>query len=529
MPKDIDTGVEIRHAGERDLRDVARFLEKESDQFPIPLADKVDIPEYAEKMLKLGKVLVATAAGEVAGVAGGYANDSVGGRAYLSVIVVDSERRGTGVSGDLLERFEEAARFEGMLFCSLETHETNARALAFYRKRGYAIEGPAKAEDNLSLKKRLAWLTPARPNVLLTSAGRRTYLVEWFKEALGGHGEVLAVNSDPKSPAMLAADFSERSPLIYSEEYVPFLLDFCNRHRVGAVIPLFDIDIPVLAAHRSEFVRAGVFPVVAPEGFARACADKLATAQLLASAGILHPETYDGADGFMQAVRCGESAFPAFVKPRWGMGSIGIATASDEAELRAQCAVAERKVAATYLKYESAAEPSRTVVVQPAVNGDEYGMDVICDLDGSYRACVVRRKLAMRAGETDAAEVIEPDGRFVALARRLAEISHHPGNMDVDLFDVEGDLMVLEMNARFGGGYPFSHAAGVDLPAATVSWLRGEECDFADLEAKRFGCYAKDISVVSLNQNRRVVANPIADRNSEDGSRDIEGNARREA
>jgi len=89
--------------------------------------------------------------------------------------------------------------------------------------------------------------------------------------------------------------------------------------------------------------------------------------------------------------------------------------------------------------------------------------------------------------------------------------------------------MVLEMNARFGGGYPFSHAAGVDLPAATVSWLRGEECDFADLEAKRFGCYAKDISVVSLNQNRRVVANPIADRNSEDGSRDIEGNARREA
>lgn len=498
MSNEIIAGVEIRHVGQRDFRDVARFLEKESCQFPIPLANKVSISEYADKMLRYGRVFIAVASGEIAGIVGGYANDSIGGRAYLSVIAVDARWRGTGLSGDLLEKFEEYAKHEGMLFCSLETHETNVRALSFYRKHGYAVEGPAKAVGDLSLEKRLAWLTSDRPNLLLTSAGRRTYLVEWFKEVLAGYGKVLVVNSDSESPAMLAADFSEMSPLIYSEDYVPFLLEFCDRHRVGAIIPLFDIDVPVLALHRGEFVRAGVLPIVSPEQFARACADKLGTAQLLESAGILHPVTYGGVGGFMQAVRSGEALFPAFVKPRWGMGSIGIATASDEAELCVQCAATEREVAATYLKYESAADPSRTVVVQSAVAGDEYGMDVICDLNGSYRACVVRRKLAMRAGETDVAEVIEPDKRFVALARKLADLSHHPGNMDVDLFDIGDDLMVLEMNARFGGGYPFSHAAGVNLPAALVAWLRGEECNPEDLLVKHFGRYAKDISIIAL-------------------------------
>ena len=128
-------------------------------------------------------------------------------------------------------------------------------------------------------------------------------------------------------------------------------------------------------------------------------------------------------------------------------------------------------------------------------------MDVLNDLSGIYRGCVVRKKLAMRAGETDVADVLAPDEdlRFDDLARRLSALSRHPGNMDVDVFDVGGELVVLEMNARFGGGYPFSHKAGVNLPRALVAWLRGEECNPADLEVKIPGKYMKDISVVRLN------------------------------
>lgn len=345
-----------------------------------------------------------------------------------------------------------------------------------------------------------AWLSHERPNVLLTSAGRRSYLVRWFRDALGGEGLVCATNSDPASPALAEADVAEVSPLIYSDGYLPFLLGFCERNRVGAVVPLFDVDVPVLAAHRGELEAIGCLPVVAPEAFARACADKLAAARLLEGAGVPCVPTWLGAGEFLRAVGGGRASFPAVAKPRWGMGSIGVVRASDEGELLAAERMVRRGVESSYLRYESAGDMGSCVVVQGAASGAEYGMDVVCDLSGSYRGCVVRRKLAMRAGETDSAEVLPQgsDPRFERLARSLAAVSRHPGNMDVDVFDEGGELRVLEMNARFGGGYPFSHAAGVDLPRALVAWLRGGECDLRDLEVDRPGRYMKDMSVVPL-------------------------------
>lgn len=345
------------------------------------------------------------------------------------------------------------------------------------------------------------WLTPERPNILLSSAGRRTYLVEWFREALAGRGLVHASNSDPAATSLAAADRGVVTPLIYSDEYVPFMLDYCERERIGAIVPLFDVDVPVLAEHRSEFEAIGCFPVVASAEFASACSDKLATAELLASAGIPRPATYVGARGFMYAVGQGEASFPAFIKPRWGMGSIGLAEAADELELRALCGIVERKVRNSYLRFESSAdEPGRGVIVQPKIDATEYGMDVYCDLSGRYRGCVVRRKAAMRAGETDIAEVVDDDARFESLARSLARLSRHPGCMDVDVFDAGGELMVLEMNARFGGGYPFSHAAGADMPCALVAWLRGEECGPDALTVKIPGIYMKDMTIVRADR-----------------------------
>lgn len=341
-------------------------------------------------------------------------------------------------------------------------------------------------------------LSPERPNVLLTSVGRRAYLVEWFKEALAGTGEVHVVNSDPSTPAFAAADASAACPLIYSDGYIPFLLDYVEENRIGAVLSLFDIDIPVLAEHRGDFARLGCFPVVAPPRTARVCNDKLLAARVLEEAGIPTVATYAGADAFLGAVAAGAESFPAFVKPRWGMGSIGVLEAADERELRAACAMVGRKAMGSYLRYESVAEPDGCVIVQGAVDAQECGMDVMSGLDCGYRACSARRKVAMRAGETDIAETIVGDARFDALAKAISAALPCPGNMDVDVFDDGGALRVLEMNARFGGGYPFSHMAGVDLPRALVAWLRGESEPGGSLEVDRPGRFMKEIEVVRL-------------------------------
>lgn len=491
------SGVEVSLIGPEDRDELVRFLDEVDSDFPIPLSHKVDLGAWSAKVIEGGLVVAVRRDGRIEGVAAGYANDAAGRNAFLSVLAVTQGVRGRGIGGKLVTEFERESSRRGMERVLLTTHSCNCPAMALYSRMRYTTDGMLDSIGNLSYSKRIAWLTPERPNILLSSAGRRTYLVEWFREALGGRGLVHASNSDAAATSLTAADRGVVTPLIYSDEYVPFMLDYCERERIGAIVPLFDVDVPVLAAHREEFESIGCFPVVAPVDFARACSDKLATAELLASAGIPRPATYVGARGFMGAVGRGEASFPAFIKPRWGMGSIGLAEAADETELRALCGIVERKVRGSYLRFESSAdEPGRSVIVQPRIDATEYGMDVYCDLSGRYRGCVVRRKVAMRAGETDIAEVVEADARFESLARSLAGVSRHPGCMDVDVFDAGGELMVLEMNARFGGGYPFSHAAGADVPGALVAWLRGGECAAGALSVKWPGTYMKDMVVV---------------------------------
>lgn len=495
---DTDWAFEILENSHSAVAELGAFLETIDGDFPIPLSRKVDLREYSEKLLGRGLVAVARADGEVVGVAGGYANDEGGLRGFLSVMGASRAARGTGMAGALLGEFERLVRGRGMALLDVPTHSSNARAIAFYRKHGYAVGERLDGIGNVTCTKLLCGLSPERPNILLTSVGRRAYLVEWFKEALAGTGEVHVVNSDPSTPAFAAANASAACPLIYSDGYIPFLLDYVEGNRIGAVLSLFDIDVPVLAEHRGNFARLGCFPVVAPPRTARVCNDKLLAARVLGEAGIPTVATYAGVDAFLGAVAAGVESFPAFVKPRWGMGSIGVLEVADEWELRAACAMVGRKAMDSYLRYESVVDPDGCVIVQGVVNAQECGMDVMNGLDCRFRACSARRKVAMRAGETDVAETIVGDVRFESLAKAIAGTLPCPGNMDVDVFDDGGVLRVLEMNARFGGGYPFSHMAGVNLPRAIVAWLRGELESEGSLEVDHPGRFMKEIELVRL-------------------------------
>ena len=103
----------------------------------------------------------------------------------------------------------------------------------------------------------------------------------------------------------------------------------------------------------------------------------------------------------------------------------------------------------------------------------------------------------MRAGETDIARVVgEPV--LQAEAERLARLTGHIANMDVDMFLVDGKPYILEMNARFGGGYPFSHQAGCDLPAAIVKWANAEPVDGALLQAKSDVLAYKELVITTV-------------------------------
>lgn len=334
-------------------------------------------------------------------------------------------------------------------------------------------------------------------NILLTSVGRRSYLVKYFKEALGEDGTIHVMNSDPGSPAFLKADKATVSPLIYSENYIPFLIKYCRENEIRAIMSCFDVDLPILAKNKKKFLDNGVKVVVADEWFVEICNDKWKTYKFLKNNGFTVPKTYLGTVSIKKAIRMGEVCFPIMVKPRWGMGSIAIYEAEDINELMVLFNKTKKEIMKSYLKYESSVYSNECVIFQEKLMGQECGMDIINDLNGNYQNCIVKKKYAMRAGETDSAITIEEEVA-VDIGKKISAISRHPANLDVDFFINNNQYYILEMNARFGGGYPFSHMAGVNLPKAIVDWLLGRNID-KNILVPQYGIRGqKDIEMVKI-------------------------------
>lgn len=319
-------------------------------------------------------------------------------------------------------------------------------------------------------------------NILLTSVGRRAYMVKYFKDVVGSDGQVHVSNSDDKTVAFHYADKSVVSPLIYSEEYIPFLLDYCKNNAINILLSLFDIDLPVLAKNKQRFLEIGTTVIVSDSELLGVCNDKWKTYQYLTANGFNTPKTYLGLQRTMLALDSGELHYPIVVKPRFGCGSIALSIAEDEMALLYYFRRNTRAINNSYLKYESAGEEEK-IIYQECLNGQEYGADIINDLQGNFRQVNVRKKIAMRAGETDIGELVSEPAISSEL-KRLGNLTRHIGNMDTDVFMVGEIPYILEMNARFGGGYPFSHMGGCNVPKAIVEWVRGNDVPQEMLESK---------------------------------------------
>jgi len=335
-------------------------------------------------------------------------------------------------------------------------------------------------------------------NILLTSVGRRAYMVKFFQQALAGSGLVHVCNSDDKTVAFHYADKSVISPLIYDEDYIPFLLNYCKENSIGLLLSLFDIDLPVLAKNKDKFSAIGTKVIVSDPEIVEICNDKWKTYCFLKEHGFAVPKTYLTLQKTLLALESGELHYPIIVKPRFGCGSIAMSVAEDEMALLYFFRRNIRAINKSYLKYESAAEEEK-IIYQEFLPGQEYGADIIHDLNGTFQNAVIKKKVAMRSGETDIAELVEEPAIYAEL-ERLGALTRHIGNMDCDVFMVDGKPYILELNARFGGGYPFSHIGGCDLPQAIVSWAQGKEVPKDMLRAKPGGRAFKELVITPTDR-----------------------------
>lgn len=313
-------------------------------------------------------------------------------------------------------------------------------------------------------------------NILFSCSGRRNYLLQYFRSTLAGKGKVFATDSSLIAPAMAEADQAFLVPSVDASNYLETLLKICKDNKVKMVISLNDHELPILAAAKNRFLEIGTTVIISDLSVIELCFDKAQTTSFAEKLGVKTPLTFTTLDSAIQAIKKGTLKFPLFIKPRWGSGSAGIERVESLEELMLTWKLNTIKLARLGLRMQDSNEDESGLLIQQALPGCEYGVDIVNDLEGNYQATFVKKKLSMRAGETDKAKtvnlpILENIGQKISAALR------HIGNLDCDFFVDGDDIYLLEMNPRFGGGYPFSAEANVDLPTALISWVAGEEPD----------------------------------------------------
>lgn len=327
-------------------------------------------------------------------------------------------------------------------------------------------------------------------NILFTCAGRRTYLLKYFKENMSEGDKVVATDMQLSAPALQVADVKIQVPAVYDPMYVDFTLQICKEQHIDALLSLNDLELPILAENKARFEAEGVRVIVSDPSVIDIAFDKYKTAQWVESLGLKSPKTFVRLEDAKLALQTGELHFPLFMKPRWGSGSIGLATVADMEELDTYYHLLMKKIKKTILATASVGD--EYIMIQEKLTGKEFGLDVMNDLHGNHVAVSVKQKLSMRAGETDKAITVDlPEVREIG--REIGTALKHIGNLDVDVMQNErGEYCVLELNPRFGGGFPFSYEAGVNLPKAIIEWVKGNEVDTSILQPEYGRMFSKN-------------------------------------
>ena len=184
------------------------------------------------------------------------------------------------------------------------------------------------------------------------------------------------------------------------------------------------------------------------------------------------------------------------------MASLGIYTVYDDKELEVLTARCRRDIFSSYLKYESSMTRDNPVIYQEIIVGEEYGVDVVNDLDGRFVASFPKQKISMRSGETDLGKTANPSP-VINLSKTISQNSCHKGLLSVDCIKNESGIYVIEMNCRISGHYPLSYLAGFNYPQLLINWLKGEKTDEKLLNFEEGVYVVKDLVPTILYSEHR--------------------------
>jgi len=297
-------------------------------------------------------------------------------------------------------------------------------------------------------------------NILLLSAGRRVELLSAFRKELklrNLSSSLFATDLNPEmSAACHLADKSFALPRVTVEGYIEELLALCQRHSVGLVVPTIDTELLGLAQHRDRFADLGINVVISDEALIRVCRDKRLTHKLFERLKIDTPRHFE----------INQLTFPCFAKPYDGSRSIGAAKISHESDLT----------------YEMRSNPKLMFMEYIDDSFEEFTVDAYFDREGYLKCLVPRHRLEVRDGEISKG-VTRKHHVYSYLADKLGKIEGARGCLTLQLFAklVENRYAALEINPRFGGGYPLSYFSGAKYPGWLIDeYILDQEISFFD-------------------------------------------------
>lgn len=313
-------------------------------------------------------------------------------------------------------------------------------------------------------------------NILILSAGTRNKIIQYFRKALNGRGLVIATDMSEIAPAVYEADKFYKVPRMTEAGYIDIIFDICRKENIKAVLSLIDPELSLLAMHKDTFVSLGVAVIGSSYMLCERALDKMDMYRWLSRHGYNCAKSYIDKEEFYADVEAGLISYPVFVKPVRGSASIAISKVYDRETIELLFAHNEN------------------LMIQEFLSGQEIGADVYIDmLSAEVVSIFTKKKLVMRAGETDKA-VSFKDEKLFALIEKFCTESGWTGQIDIDIFEVNGEYFISEVNPRFGGGYPHAYECGCDHMKLILNNLEGKE------NTKSIGSYDDGIYMMKYNE-----------------------------
>lgn len=313
-------------------------------------------------------------------------------------------------------------------------------------------------------------------NMLLLSVGTRNKVVQYFKKAFSGIGNVIVTDASSLAPAIYDADKYYIVPMMTDSGYLDVILNICKKENISGVLSLIDSELSLLAQNQEKFAEIDCTVIGSSYDLCEMSLSKWKMYQWLSSHGYRCAKSYVDKEEFYRAVGHSEVSYPVFVKPVCGSASIAISKAVD------------RETVETLWNH------SEGLMIQEYLNGQEIGADVYIDMiSGEVVSIFTKKKLKMRAGETDKAVSLK-DEKLFRLIEQFVKEAGFRGQIDIDIFDFNGEYYISEVNPRFGGGYPHAYECGCDHMKMILNNLQGTENE------RHIGEYKDGVYMMKYNE-----------------------------